>query len=251
MNTVITQNWQMSEEVNDLGRFLSVLTTGIHAVTDRLITSLINTMYVDALVLQFAIHTTTMDAVTIFYDNTGTQVEIAFIPLTNPTPMTDASLNTAIDAVVATYATGKGYTLGNIIHTFNPLALASTQAPATRSIVTGTGAVGFQPSATRDVFGNYNVTIASAVQIGVATNVQGTMVLEIAPTNSATAGDWVEVARFTNGQNIGLALALASTQTLAGQLSGMIPAGYYAKIRSINNSGTPTYTYNSGQEVLL
>lgn len=126
---------------------------------------------------------------------------------------------------------------------------AATQSPATRSIVTGTGATGFQPSATRNVFGNYNVTVVSTATI--AGNASGTVVLEIAPTNSATAGDWVEIARFTNGQSLSLAITLQSVQTLAGQLSGMIPAGYYAKIRSINNAGTPTYTYNSGQEVLL
>lgn len=119
---------------------------------------------------------------------------------------------------------------------------------ATRSIVTGTGATGFQVSATRNVFASYSVTIATTATIGGSAS--GSIVLEVAATNSATAGDWVEVARFTNGQAITLAIALQSVQTLAGQVNGMIPAGYYAKIRSINNSGTPTYTFNSGREIL-
>lgn len=36
-----------------------------------------------------------------------------------------------------------------------------------------------------------------------------------------------------------------------GQLGGVVPAGYYSKLIATNTSGTPTYTYNSGQEVLL
>lgn len=122
-------------------------------------------------------------------------------------------------------------------------------APATRSIVTGTGATGFQVSSTRNVMASYSITITSTATI--AGGAQGTVVLEIAPTNSATPSDWVEVGRFTNGQVLSLAIALQSVQTLSGSLSGIIPAGYYAKLRSINTTGTPTYAYNSGQENLL
>lgn len=122
---------------------------------------------------------------------------------------------------------------------------------ASRSTTTGTGATGFQVSSSRDALVNYSVTISTAVQIGVATNVDGYAVLEIAPTNSATAGDWIEIARTAQAQNIGLALALSSTQKGGGNLTGVVPAGYYAKIRTVNTAGTPTYTYNSGQEVLL
>lgn len=120
-----------------------------------------------------------------------------------------------------------------------------------RSIVTGTGATGFQASSTRDCLANYSVTITTAVQIGVVTNVDGYVVLEIAPTNSATPGDWVEIARAAQAQNIGIALALSSTQKGGGNLTGVIPAGYYAKIRSVNTSGTPTYATNGQQEVLM
>lgn len=120
-----------------------------------------------------------------------------------------------------------------------------------RSLVTGTGATGFQVSSTRDAIANYSVTITTAVQIGVVTNVEGYVALEIAPTNSATAGDWVEIGRVTQANNIALALALSSTQKGGGQIGGVIPAGYYAKLRTVNTSGTPTYALNSGQEVQL
>lgn len=122
---------------------------------------------------------------------------------------------------------------------------------ASRSLTTGTGGTGFQVSATRNAVVNYSVTIATAVQIGVVTNVDGYVVLEIAPTNSATAGDWIEIARAAQAQNIGLAVALSSTQKGGGNLTGIVPAGWYAKIRTVNLQGTPAYTYNSGQEVLF
>lgn len=131
-----------------------------------------------------------------------------------------------------------------------PAAMSFNNTPG-RSIVTGTGATGFQVSSTRNSMVGYSVTVQAAVQIGVVTNVDGYIVLEIAPTNSATPGDWVEIARVTNSQNIGIALALSSTQKGGGRLGGIVPAGYYAKIRSVNVAGTPTYVYNSGQEVLV
>lgn len=131
-------------------------------------------------------------------------------------------------------------------------ALSFNNTPNRSSnITTGTGATGFQISSTRDALVNYSVTITTAVQIGVVTNVDGYVVLEIASTNSATSGDWVEIARVPQAQNIGLAVALSSTQKGGGNLTGIVPAGYYAKIRTVNNAGTPIYTYNSGQEVLL
>lgn len=154
-----------------------------------------------------------------------------------------AALKTAIFA----YSVAQGYGLVDA-DLINP-NMGGGQSSESRSIVTGTGATGFQVSAGRSAFVNYNVTIVTTATIG--GNTSGTVVLEIAPTNSATAGDWAEVGRYTNGQSISLALALQSVQTLAGQISGFIPAGYYAKLRSINNSGTPTYTYNSGQKVLI
>lgn len=123
---------------------------------------------------------------------------------------------------------------------------------ASRSFVTTAAAAnGFQLSSDREAVVAYDVTVSSAVQIGVATNVAGYVMLEIAATNSATAGDWQEVARVGTGQNIGLALALSSTQAVSGTLAARVPAGYYARLRTVNSNGTPTYTYLNGQEVLL
>lgn len=155
--------------------------------------------------------------------------------------------HTAAEAAILQYGSDNslGITAEDIIWGYLPV---DSQAPATHSFTTGTGATGFQVSASHDSEVRYNVTIATTATI--AGGADGTVVLEMAPTNSATAGDWVEVGRFRNGQAISLALTLQSIQTTASQLTAFVPKGYYLKLRTINNVGTPTYTYNSGQEVL-
>lgn len=116
-------------------------------------------------------------------------------------------------------------------------------------ITTAAAANGFQLSTTRDAAVSYGVQISTTATIG--GNASGYVVLEIAATNSTTAADWKEISRITNSQTITLALALQSVQISGGALQGMIPAGYYARLRTVNVSGTPTYTFNSGQEVLI
>ena len=118
-----------------------------------------------------------------------------------------------------------------------------------RSIVTGTGATGFQVSATRDALVSASLGIVTTASI--ASGQDGYIVMEIAPTNSATAGDWVEVGRVRNGQAFALAIAIQGTQTISGDIARVVPAGYYAKFRSVNLVGTPSYSYVSGQEILL
>lgn len=127
------------------------------------------------------------------------------------------------------------------------VARSFNNAPG-RSIVTGTGATGFQVSATRDAVVQYSPTMVTTASI--AGNASDVIVFEIAPTNSATAGDWVEINRVTNAQALTLAITLQSVQTTSGALGGVVPAGYYAKMRAIT-SGTVSNTLSSGQEVLL
>lgn len=133
------------------------------------------------------------------------------------------------------------------IFPYTPTARSFNNAP-TMSIVTGTGATGTQLSTTRDTFVSYSPNMITTASI--AGNVSDVIVLEICATNSATASDWKEIARVTNGQAVSLALALQSVQTTAGVIAGILPAGFYRKIRAIT-SGTITNSMNSGQEVLL
>lgn len=176
---------------------------------------------------------------------------------------TTDEIKTVVLAKVSSYAITQGYSIsisditveGMATLTPNELTAVKTAtqprsfnyAPG-RSIVTGTGATGFQVSSTRDAMVSYSTKITTTATI--AGGQEGYVVLEIAPTNSATAGDWKEVARVTNGQALSLALTLQSIQPISGSLSAMVPAGYYVKVRSVNTTGTPSYSMVSGQEVL-
>lgn len=118
-----------------------------------------------------------------------------------------------------------------------------------RGLVTNTGAVGFLPSASADAILNYSVSINTSVSL--SGNSSGYVVLEICPTNSATPSAWIEIGRVSSGQSGTLVVGLVLNQVGGGQIGGVIPAGFYAKIRTVNVSGTPTYVINSQQEVLL
>lgn len=121
---------------------------------------------------------------------------------------------------------------------------------ASRTIQTVAAAAnGWQISSTRDSQVNYSVAITTTATIGGAST--GYVVTEVATTNSSTAGDWQEVGRVTNSQTITLAIALQSVQVIGGQITTIVPAGYYVRLRSVSSSGTPSFAYNSGQEVIL
>jgi hypothetical protein len=165
----------------------------------------------------------------------------------------DGSVTNEIELASQTGQSGKilstNGTVTSWVNPYSPPAKTYNYTPARSLVTTAAAANGFQVSSTTEAFGTYSVTISCAVQIGIVTNVEGYVVLEIAPTNSSTASDWKEVSRVSASQNISLAVALASTQKSGGSLSGMIPVGYYARLRSVNVSGSPTYVVNSGQEV--
>lgn len=121
-------------------------------------------------------------------------------------------------------------------------------ASPSRSIVTGTGATGFQVSSTRNATVRENVTVTTTASI--AGNAGGYIALEMAPTNSATAGDWVEVGRCGNSQALTLAITLQSVQGTTCELTADVPAGYYSKLRSVTTTGTVSFAFVSAQEVL-
>lgn len=124
-------------------------------------------------------------------------------------------------------------------------------APSRSVSTTNNTANGFQVSASQDAHVQYPVTIATTASIG--GNGSGTMVLEICATNSATGSAWSTIDTFTNAQTVTLAIALNLVQTSTSSLRGFVPAGYFARVRSISATGTVTYstTITQGQEVLL
>lgn len=108
---------------------------------------------------------------------------------------------------------------------------------------------GDQLSTTRDVLATYSATLVSTATI--AGNASGYLVLEICSTNSVVAANWIEIGRIPNGQAVSLAVVLQSVSTGGGNVTGIIPAGYYRRLRSVITAGSPTFTYNSGQETSL
>lgn len=108
---------------------------------------------------------------------------------------------------------------------------------------------GFQVSATRDAQVSYSVLVT--VTASIVSGQSGYIVLEICPTNSAVAANWLELGRVSSSQVYTLAVTLQGVQGAGGVLSDIVPAGYYARLRSVNVTGAPTYGYVSGQEVLL
>lgn len=128
-------------------------------------------------------------------------------------------------------------------------ASSFNNAPGRSTIVTVAAAAnGFQVSSTNNATVSYSITIVATATIGGSSS--GYVVLEIASTNSTNPSDWKEISRVSNGISVTLALTLQSIQTVGGTVSGAVPAGYYVRERSVNVAGTPTYTYNSGQEVV-
>lgn len=117
-----------------------------------------------------------------------------------------------------------------------------SQAAATRALNTA-----FQISATRDAWVSYSVQITVTASIAGGQN--GDVVLEIASDSGFTAN--VQTLAISGlGQTYTLAVAIQGVQPQTGVVTGYVPAGYYARLRTVSNTGTPAFTYRAGQEVL-
>lgn len=121
--------------------------------------------------------------------------------------------------------------------------LSRTQSAVTRPINSI-----FQISLTRDADVFYCIDISTILNITIGQS--GTIFLEI--SQSSTFASNIQViskATFSNTGTLVIGLVLNQTKTV--NLSGYIPFGYYVRIRTVNNISTPTFTYQTGQEVLL
>lgn len=116
-----------------------------------------------------------------------------------------------------------------------------------RTLITSTAATGFQVSSTKYSDVRYNVSTTTTATIGGPSS--GDVVLETATTNSTTPSDWTIIDSSGNTQTITLAVVLNSVQVVKGTIGGVIPPGNYVRIRSVTNSGTPSFSYIRGQEV--
>lgn len=121
------------------------------------------------------------------------------------------------------------------------LPVAPSQSTVTRSFNSG-----FKPSTTRNANVRYSVNIAS--QVSLSGGQSGEVYLEISENGST---GWITIAKVSN-QNTGtLVIGLILQQNLTFCLSGYVPANWTARLRTNNVTGSPSYTYECGQEVLL
>lgn len=118
-----------------------------------------------------------------------------------------------------------------------------SQSAVTRALNTA-----FQANTSRDVLAMYSVqcTITASIAGGQACDI----VLEIASDVGFTANVQT-LAVVGNGQTYTLAVTLQGVQPQTMQLTGVIPSGYYARLRTVNVTGTPTFLYRAGQETVL
>lgn len=122
----------------------------------------------------------------------------------------------------------------------------ATSSNVTMSLQTSTGAVGTQVSTTSDAM----VTVSGQVTTtaSIAGNSSGDIIVEVAPTNSATSTDWIEWGRIGNSQALSLAIALQSVQTTKSSVSVLVPKGWYIKART-TGSGTVSYQLNTVKKI--
>jgi len=118
-----------------------------------------------------------------------------------------------------------------------------SQSASTRSLNSA-----FQLSTTRDSEVRYSVDIScTSTLLG---GQSGTVILEMANNAAFTTGVQT-LCQFTNSNSVSLAIAITVTQINTACLTGYIPAGNWIRLRTVNGTGTPTFTYQVGQEVLL
>lgn len=151
---------------------------------------------------------------------------------------TAISLTTTGTSGVSTYNSSTGVL--NVPSYTPPVPL---QSLATRVLNTA-----FQVSTTRNALVNYSVQMT--VTATVTSGQNGDVIFEIASDSGFTANvQTVSIAGLS--QVYTLAVALQGVQGQTCVVSGMVPQGYYARIRTVSTTGTPTFTYRAGQEVLM
>ena len=124
-----------------------------------------------------------------------------------------------------------------------PTAVDRSFSAPSRSLNTS-----FKPSTTRDASVSYSVDISTTVSL--SGGAVGTVFLEYADDTNFTT-NVVEIGRTVNGNTGTLVVGLTLNQTATAQVTGIVPANKFVRIRTSNTTGTPTFTFRSAQEVLL
>lgn len=156
---------------------------------------------------------------------------------------TIAQIKSNIMTVAQTYASSASYTIIDWVW-FGEPTLGNTSTLSVNSVSRSLNSA-FQISSVTQAFVHYSVDIASTLSL--TTGQTGTVVLEYADNSGFTTGV-TTVQSSDNGNTGTLAIGLGLVQTIGVSVGGVIPAAKYVRIRTVNTTGTPTFTYKSGQE---
>lgn len=199
---------------------------------------------VKALIISYYLASGILNEGVLLVDNTGTVVtgNYTSVALSSNSPV---SVQAGLTGAAISYAAGQGYTI-----TASDVIMGTIFAPNNRTFTNPTRSLNtaFQVSATQDSQVAYTVNVAATLSL--TSGATGTVLLEYADDSGFTT-NVVTVQTSVNGNTGTLAIGLGLTQTGTASLSGMIPAGKYAKLVTANTAGTPTFTMGNAQEVLL
>lgn len=128
------------------------------------------------------------------------------------------------------------------IKTVDPWFARFAYVPAQAGNIMGrTIGTSYQPSLQRMAIVAYNVTITNAATVLLGNS--GQVILETSPDNST----WTTISTGASSMGSGILVTSISTVTVLA----FVPRGYYARIRTVNVTGTPTYSAPAGIEVLF
>lgn len=206
----------------------------------------ISLSYMKAIIYSYAPGGSILDVNTIFYNDDGSFVEDASLTFGPSFSDIDdqASFQALVIAQVQSYASNHSYTVSDYIWGVPMVgAVPRSFANPSRSLNSA-----FQISTTRDAHVSYTGSTTNTLSLTGGT--QGTDYLEYADDSGFTT-NVVEVGRAVSSNTGSLTIGLNTSQISAWNLSGVIPAAKYVRVRSQNNTGTPTHTLAKAQEVLL
>lgn len=185
-----------------------------------------------------------------FYDTTSQNFvwnKVVFFPKDNSILTTNDAI-AYTRAAAYTEATNQGYTITDADFIANwPITGLSTPSTPTFNNPTRTLNSAFQISSTQPARVSYAVSIAATLSL--TTGQSGTVVLEYADDSGFTT-NVKTVQSSINGNTGSLTIGLNLVQTVTATIAGEVPAAKYVRLRTVNNTSTPTFTFVSAQEVL-
>lgn len=129
-------------------------------------------------------------------------------------------------------------------------AIDAAKAPvAVSSMLTKSLNTAYQASDTARPF-DLAIAVDIATSLSLTSGQSGTVFLDICASSGFASGV-TTVDEFTASNTGTLIVGLALGQTVTAKLRGdNIPAGYYWRIRTVNNTGIPTFTFKRCRETL-